>query len=177
LKGGSTIGIPSPPAIWMPDGRVVTPGIRDMERLQGFEPDWTLPGVEGEKRQGPRWRMVGNAVSVPVARWVGQRLAEEPTSADFETMPLPEAAGWPKAAMGGPGRRARAVKRSMWPVAANRPHLAEFLEGALAPLSVKACDGFLSRAARSRLRFPPGLLDAISAHRDGIVRATMPLAS
>ena len=25
LKGGSTVGIPSPPAIWMPDGSVVTP--------------------------------------------------------------------------------------------------------------------------------------------------------
>ena len=28
LKGGSTIGIPSPPAILLPDGRVVTPDIR-----------------------------------------------------------------------------------------------------------------------------------------------------
>ena len=37
LKGGSTIGIPSPPAIWMPDGRIVTPDIRDAERMQGFE--------------------------------------------------------------------------------------------------------------------------------------------
>ena len=43
LKGGSTIGIPSPPAIWMPDGRIVTPDIRDAEQLQGFDPDWTKP--------------------------------------------------------------------------------------------------------------------------------------
>jgi DNA (cytosine-5)-methyltransferase 1 len=42
LKGGSTIGIPSPPAIWLPDGRIVTPDIRDAERLQGFDADWTL---------------------------------------------------------------------------------------------------------------------------------------
>lgn len=36
LKGGSTIGIPSPPAALLPTGRVVTPDIRDAERLQGF---------------------------------------------------------------------------------------------------------------------------------------------
>lgn len=29
LKGGSTIGIPSPPAIWLPDGSIKTPEIRD----------------------------------------------------------------------------------------------------------------------------------------------------
>ena len=36
LKGGSTIGIPSPPAILMPDGFVGTPSIEDAEALQGF---------------------------------------------------------------------------------------------------------------------------------------------
>ncbi len=76
LKGGSTVGIPSPPAIWdSRDGSITTPDIRDAERLQGFDADWTLPAlaVEGVRR-GHRWKLVGNAVSVPVARWVGQRL-------------------------------------------------------------------------------------------------------
>ena len=46
LKGGSTIGIPSPPAIWNPkDGSITTPSITDAERLQGFEPDWTQPAL------------------------------------------------------------------------------------------------------------------------------------
>ncbi|MEB2353340.1 MAG: DNA cytosine methyltransferase, partial [Burkholderiaceae bacterium] len=36
LKNGSTIGIPSPPAILMPDGSLIKPDIRDGERLQGF---------------------------------------------------------------------------------------------------------------------------------------------
>ena len=72
LKGGSTIGIPSPPAIWNPqDGSITTPEIRDAERFQGFDPDWTLPALEIEGvRRGHRWKLVGNAVSVPVARWV-----------------------------------------------------------------------------------------------------------
>ena len=42
LKGGSTIGIASPPAIRRQRTReIVTPGITDAERLQGFDPDWT----------------------------------------------------------------------------------------------------------------------------------------
>src|SRR4030095_11208128 len=43
LKSGSTVGIASPPAIWLPDGSIVQPDIRDAERLQGFEADWTQP--------------------------------------------------------------------------------------------------------------------------------------
>ncbi len=40
LKGGSTIGIPSPPAIWLRnENRLVTPDLRDAERLQDFGPD------------------------------------------------------------------------------------------------------------------------------------------
>ena len=51
LKGGSTIGIPSPPAIWKPKtGEIVTPGISDAERLQGFDADWTLPALEAPRR-------------------------------------------------------------------------------------------------------------------------------
>jgi DNA (cytosine-5)-methyltransferase 1 len=166
LKGGSAVGIPSPPAIWMPDGLIGSPRIRDAERLQGFEADWTLPGVEGETRQGPRWKMVGNAVSVPMAKWVGGRLAEAPSSAVYASEPLPVGARWPKAAEGGPGRAASQVAVSMWPVRLDRPHLADFLTEPLTPLSVRACSGFLSRADRSGLKFPAGLLDAIRAHRE-----------
>ena len=41
LKNGSTVGIASPPAILLPWGDVITPDIRDAERLQGFAEDWT----------------------------------------------------------------------------------------------------------------------------------------
>lgn len=174
LKGGSAIGIPSPPAIWMPDGRIVTPTITDAERLQGFDADWTAPGVVGEVRQGPRWKMVGNAVSVPVARWIGERLAIESTIAEYESAPLPDGARWPKAAEGGPGRRPASVDRSMWPVRLARPHLADFLGDDLPPLSVKGSDGFLSRAERSTLHFPPGLLEAIRGHRTRIAMPADP---
>src|SRR5690606_35704194 len=58
LKGGSTIGIPSSPAILLPNGRVVTPDIRDAERLQGFPADWTQP-AETVARKSVRWKLVG----------------------------------------------------------------------------------------------------------------------
>lgn len=177
LKGGSAIGIPSPPAIWMPDGSIGTPEIRDAERLQGFDEDWTLPGVAGLKRQGGRWKMVGNAVSVPVAKWVGDQLAAQPREAPFPFTLMADTARWPRAASGRPGQRPRAVERSMWPIRTQRPALAEFLEHPVAPLSLRACDGFLSRTERSGLRFPPGLLDAVRAHRDAMAARSLPLAS
>jgi len=74
LKGGSGLSIPSPPAIWdREEGLFFSPGIVDAERLQGFRADWTQPAVQIE---GPRvrWRLIGNAVSVPVVRWIGRRL-------------------------------------------------------------------------------------------------------
>ena len=66
LKGGSTIGIPSPPAIIFPSGRIVMPDIRDAERMQGFEDDLDTARRTIAKR-GARWKLVGNAVTVTAA--------------------------------------------------------------------------------------------------------------
>ena len=108
LKAGSTIGIPSPPAIVLPDGRVVTPGIRTAERLQGFSPDWTAPAVgvaaSGRAlREGHRWKLVGNAVTVDAAAWIGHRLIHpghyDPGYDRDYRRPSP----WPDAGLGGPG--------------------------------------------------------------------------
>lgn len=43
----------------------------ECERLQGFPDGWT----DAEK-DSARYRMLGNAVAVPVAEWLGRRLAE-----------------------------------------------------------------------------------------------------
>src|SRR5262245_13055889 len=63
LKGGSALGIPSPPAIWDPqDGSITTPNIADAERLQGFAEGWTEPAAEVPGvRRTHRWKLVGNA--------------------------------------------------------------------------------------------------------------------
>lgn len=45
LKGGSALGIPSPPAMILPSGLVATPHLCDAERLQGFPAHWTAPAA------------------------------------------------------------------------------------------------------------------------------------
>jgi DNA (cytosine-5)-methyltransferase 1 len=164
LKGGSGLGIPSPPAICLPrNGGIVTPEIRDAERLQGFEADWTLPALQdGRGRAGARWKMVGNAVSVPVAEWIGHRLAERREQLPDSTTEL-TGPPWPKAAYGWDGER-RTSAASMWPVQAPYSHLHEFLGFDPQPLSERATAGFLSRATQSSLRFPEGFLDRVRDH-------------
>lgn len=163
IKGGSTLGIPSAPAIWFPStGEVGTPQIEDGERLQGFPADWTLPAISTDGRVGDRWKQVGNAVCVPMSEWLGRRLAMpgELVDGDWDT----EVAGrrWPLAAFGHDGKRWVAPV-GMRPV--NHPFgLRKFLEVPLKPLSVRATRGFLSRAERSRLRFADGFLDSLRDH-------------
>jgi DNA (cytosine-5)-methyltransferase 1 len=166
LKGGSTIGIPSPPAIWMPDGRIVTPDIRDAERMQGFDADWTAPAAElGRRGERHRWKLVGNAVSVPLAEWVGRRLRSPRPYDESLHEELPPSSAWPRAAWGDEGGNYR-VAVSAWPVHAPYQSLASFLRYPTKPLSERAAAGFLHRTARSTLRFPDGFLDAVSAHLD-----------
>jgi DNA (cytosine-5)-methyltransferase 1 len=164
LKGGSTIGIPSPPAIWLPSGEIVTPGIRDAERLQGFPADWTAPAVEDTRRKNnPRWKLVGNAVSVPVAEWVGRRLREPQVYDPSDDVPVGRGERWPLAGwcLGGKVHRADVSK---WPVRATAPHLANFLKYPTTPLSARATAGFLKRARKGNLRFPDGFLEAVDQH-------------
>jgi len=161
IKGGSGLGIPSPPAIWMPDGRIVTPDIRDAERLQGFESDWTLPSTDAGHRGGARWKLVGNAVCVPMAEWLGERLmASAPAS---EWGPSAELAGdhrWPTAAWG-EADRAFEVPVGEWPLQPTRRSLMDFLEFDIHPLSDRAVRGFRSRLAASSLRHPPEFMSAL----------------
>jgi DNA (cytosine-5)-methyltransferase 1 len=169
LKGGSTIGIPSPPAVWMPDGRIVTPDVRDAERLQGFPVDWTLPAVAGSQpvRPGVRWKLVGNAVSVPVAAWIGKRLGEPGTFDRARNRPMPYEGAWPHAAWGRRGER-HAVAISTWPRRDRYHDLSRFLKFKSTPLSAKATAGFLGRARASTLRFEEGFLESLEAHLQGL---------
>jgi DNA (cytosine-5)-methyltransferase 1 len=161
LKGGSSLGIPSPPAIWFPDGRIVTPHIRDAERLQGFEPDWTQP-AERAGRSSARWRLVGNAVSVPAAAWIG-KLLSDPEGTVLQAPRTDFTGSWPSAAYGFRGRR-RAVNVSEWPVRSPAKPLDQFLEHSPKALSERATQGFLSRLTKSSLRYPVAFLRALEAH-------------
>jgi DNA (cytosine-5)-methyltransferase 1 len=164
LKGGSTIGIPSPPAIWDPqDGSITIPDIRDAERLQGFEENWTAPVSEvAGIRETHRWRLVGNAVTVPVAEWLGRRLKSLDGEIPCGT-PHPSGAAWPRAAWGAKGK-VYAVDVSCFPERRPTPRLRHFLKFPRAPLSHRAASGFLSRALTSGLHFEEGFLEDVARH-------------
>lgn len=170
LKGGSGIGIPSPPAIWMrhDSDEIVTPEIRDAERLQGFPADWTLQreqdGISsGRKALAARWKLVGNAVSVPLAKWVGDQLASPGDFDDFEKSRKWGGGAWPPAACG-IDKQVMRVEVSLWPLRVPAPHLADFLKFPTKPLSERATAGFLERTTRSQLRFSEGFLEAVASH-------------
>jgi DNA (cytosine-5)-methyltransferase 1 len=64
-QGGTLVGDGVP--------RRLTP--RECERLQAFPDDWTRwTADEKEIADGPRYRMLGNAVTVNVAEWIGRRI-------------------------------------------------------------------------------------------------------
>ena len=163
LKNGSTVGIPSPPAILRPSGAIVTPDIRDAERLQGFPEDWTAPAAAiGLERL--RWALTGNAVSVPVAAWVGGRLRRPDRHDTARDRDLATVTRWPAAARFD-GTRRFAVTISTHPVIAPRAPLDAFLNHSGKPLSLRATAGFLDRLGRTRLRLPEGFLDRVADHR------------
>jgi DNA (cytosine-5)-methyltransferase 1 len=162
LKGGSTIGIPSPPAILFPDGRVMKPDLRDAERMQGFETDWTK-AAERVARRGHRWKLVGNAVTVDVAEWLGSRLARPGKFIPIDAGRVIPDRSWPRAAWNvGNGRYT--TELSTWPVSRQGRPLEKFLSFPPEMLSVKATAGFLGRAESGSLRFPPGFLSALGNH-------------
>ena len=163
LKGGSSIGIPSPPAIVLSNGKVVTPDIIDTERLQGFPSNWTK-AAESVGRKSTRWKLVGNAVSVRAATWLGRRMVKPGVPRDFLTSPLRDHRHWPTAAWNIGEGRVR-VEASEWPVLWAYKSLEQFLtKERLSPLSWKATRGFLSRTERAKLIFPEGFIDTLENH-------------
>ncbi len=163
IKGGSGWGIPSPPAIWFPDGRFGTPHIKDAERLQGFPADWTKPS-ERVARLSARWALVGNAVPVPIARWLGRRLIADDSKVPTPTMQaLKSGDRWPRAAYGSAGGRF-SVDVGHYPTRRKVPHLHEFLRFEARPLSSRAVSGFYRRLQGSCLRRPPAFDEALAAY-------------
>lgn len=173
LKGGSTIGIPSPPAIWIrSERRLVTIDIRDAERLQGFPVNWTKPADGTDEKAGVRWKLVGNAVCVRVAAWVGKRLAQPGTTCCEYGYELDKDSRWPSAAYGD-DEGTRAVIASTWPVDAPRRSILEFLRFRMQPLSARATSGFLRRAKDSQLRFEKQFLPDVEHHLETVTNGAI----
>ncbi|MGH9194892.1 MAG: DNA (cytosine-5-)-methyltransferase, partial [Acidimicrobiia bacterium] len=166
LKGGSAIGIPSPPAIWWPEtGFIGMPAIEDAERLQGFRAGTTSVDVEEKSiSRGDRWRLVGNSVSVPVAKWVGDKLVSRGTHPEVTKSPLN--GKWPSAAVSGdrPGGRRWSVNVSEWPTRPHEVHLDDFLLYEPTSLSARATLGFMRRLKGSGLNYEKRFLAALERH-------------
>lgn len=141
LKVGSTIGIPSAPAVLFPDGEVLMPSLRACERLQGFPPGWT--DVPHPGRRNSEWRMLGNAASVPVAKWVADRIKSPQSARDFVTFPLTEGKKWPDAAFNvGDGRKGSVASDK--PISIAPLSIAAFRDETWSRLSDRALDGSFS---------------------------------
>ncbi|MED5801246.1 DNA cytosine methyltransferase [Gordonia sp. Z-3] len=165
LKGGSKLGIASPPAVWRPGGQVgqaiARPSIEAGERLQGFRAGWT----SSVAKQGVRWKLVGNAVTVPVASWLGQRLVDPAVTVDVPRRAIVVGSRWPTAASW-VGGEAEAWALSERPL--SKP-CELTLEGVLdrygaEPLSLAATAGFTRRLEASTLRRRPDFNAALHAH-------------
>lgn len=168
LKNGSTIGIPSPPAVLLPSGDVIKPDIRDAERLQGFPEDWTI-SANANGRPSRRWALVGNAVTVPVAEWVGARIACH-TAYHTDRDHAGAWKSWPRAARGSRSGRVR-VEVGDYPAFVPREPLHSFLRHRGEPLSARATRGFLRRTDAGNLRFRAGFRERVRRHLEAMEQA------
>lgn len=161
LKVGSSVGIPSAPAVLFPDGEVLMPGLTACERLQGFVPGWTDVPTFASLKRNPRWRLVGNAVSVPAARWIAERI-KSPSDVvpDFNPVSAERPRRWSDAAWNvGEGRVD--IIASDQPTTVSRASIESFRDENWTRLSERALAGFVARAVEGGLHVPHGFLDAL----------------
>jgi DNA (cytosine-5)-methyltransferase 1 len=170
LKNGSTIGIASPPAVLLPDGRIVKPGIRTAEQLQGFPAGWTEP-AETAGKASLRWSLIGNAVSVPVTEWIGNRL-QAPGAYDTARDRVFPAEGQAPRAARFDGKSRHAVEISTDPIGRPGPSIADLMGDDFSLLSPRATSGFLSRTRRAKLRFPDGFIAQVERHLEAVSQKT-----
>lgn len=166
LKPGSALSIPSPPALWSPRRHTIgLPHIEDAERLQGFPKGWTIPrGAQEDVLSSPRvrWRLVGNALPVPIAAWLGQQLQQSNGKYPNALIPI-KMIGWSSAGWGHKGHR-YVEPASEFPVHHRWPDIESFLSHPTRPLSARATLGFLTRLERSRLRKDDRFLKDLATH-------------
>jgi DNA (cytosine-5)-methyltransferase 1 len=106
--------------------QIVTPRIEDAERLQGFPSGWTDPATVRPLRNGPRRKLVGNAVTVDVARWLAGRLHRPGEFVDASQL-WQGTTAWPTAAWGEHGKVWR-VDASEYPTRTSYRHLLDLVE-------------------------------------------------
>jgi DNA (cytosine-5)-methyltransferase 1 len=146
----------------LPDGRLVKPGLRTAERLQGFSDDWTKP-AESVGKPSLRWALIGNAVSPPVPEWVGKRLITPGEYNKGLDQIFPVNGRAPRAARFD-GTDRYSVNIGTDPIGIFGPSLIDVMGDDFTMLSERATAGFLSRTERATLKFQPGFIDAVREH-------------
>lgn len=162
LKCGSTIGIASPPAILFPNGEIGCPDIRDAERFQGFPQDWTK-SAEQITKPSLRWRLIGNAVTVPTVKWIANKIIRPTKYDDTNDRQLSPNDKWPSSAWGEAGHR-WCSSANTFPIQRDEISLIEFLQFPNKPLSLKAASGFASRLNQGNVRVPEFFKNAINQY-------------
>jgi DNA (cytosine-5)-methyltransferase 1 len=156
IKGSTTAGIPSSPAVWIPGAapelRFRTPSIESLEMLQGFRAGWTKAAPIRD-----RWKLVGNAVAVPVVRWIADGLRSyDSLGAVGLDSSLSKPVGWDWAGVSvGSGRATGKIPTHLSTGSLPRRHsLPRLLHTRGShPLSPGAARGFSGRLGRSRLAY------------------------
>ena len=166
IKGGSSIGIPSPPAIWDVENDFFgTPTINDAERLQGFPINWTKTIEDIGFHKNRRWKLIGNAVNTEVSNWIGERImSKEKFVIDASRIKLSKCKPWPKAAFND-NENVYEVECSFYPKGVNYTPILNFLNDPLVPLSKKATLGFLKRVKESTLiNYPHEFINSLEIY-------------
>ena len=149
--------------------RRMTP--EECEAVQGFPEGWTSSGA-GPAEDAARYRMCGNAVSVPVARWLASMLLA-PAPPDLgahgfgPASPQPGAsfAKWPRAGLWGAGRLRTAPGCPSAPSAPVPSRLLDCVRGGADGrffISANAAAGILRRAGSMGRRLFPPLREALA---------------
>lgn len=152
LKCGSSLGLPSAPAVWRPEADFFgIPSIQDAERLQGFEVNWTAPVIDSGFKNSLRWKLIGNAVNTQVSLWVAERIMKPDGLVFNEANILGQQHNkWSKAGISRNGA-SYAVAASAYPNGIDYMPIMDYLQYPLTPLSLKATLGFRKRVLESTL--------------------------
>lgn len=161
IKGSTTAGIPTSPAVWLPDveaeQRFRTPSIEALEMLQGFTAGWTKAAPERD-----RWKLVGNAVAVPVVRWIAEGLKAYDDLGPVDLagwMAAGDGWGWSGALIDGRRMNGKLPDALSTGPMHRQTSLARLLrERGSRPLSQKAARGFTTRLQRSSLNYDPDFM-------------------
>lgn len=174
LKVGSSLSIPSPPAIHFGDiVRKATP--EECLLFQGFAPS-DFAGISAKDV----YRMTGNAVAAPVGRWVfgtleaaaNQKVRFAPKQSDMfgsstRATKLPEHGFWERGEM-------RAVIHAPTPLCSSLGAIIDTDNRAM--LSARAAGGLLFRLRRSGKPCPAALSDLLEACAGPLARVSAELA-